>query len=180
MKLVIASDLHGSAYYTQQLKERFIREDAQQLILLGDLLYHGPRNSLPLEYDPQKVITILNSIKESILCIRGNCDSEVDQMVLEFPIMAEWGMLYLKGHRIYLVHGHKEKPKLQKGDILLHGHTHVPSLKWLADGTAYFNPGSVSIPKEDSTNSYMVYEDGIFSLCALSNGQILDTIKITK
>lgn len=178
MKLLIASDLHGSAYYTQLLKERFIDARADQLILLGDLLYHGPRNDLPLAYEPKKVIEILNSMKESILCIRGNCDSEVDQMVLDFPIMAEWGLLYLAERKIYLTHGHKDNPVLGKGDILLYGHTHIPALKCLEDGSACFNPGSVSLPKEGTKNSYMLYEDGVFSIRGILDGNVLDSIEI--
>lgn len=165
MKLLIASDIHGSAYYCRQLLEAYEEEKPDKLILLGDVLYHGPRNDLPKEYAPKEVIAMLNPMKEQILCVRGNCDTEVDQMVLEFPILADYGFLYEKGHMIFLTHGHvfneKNLPMLKKGDILLHGHTHVPVCREHEDYT-YLNPGSVSIPKENSAHSYMTYEDGLF------------------
>lgn len=165
MKYMIASDLHGSAYYCRKMLEAFENEGAKRLILLGDLLYHGPRNDLPREYAPKEVIAMLNPRKEEILCVRGNCDTEVDQMVLEFPILADYGFLYEKGHMIFITHGHvfneKNLPMLKKGDILLHGHTHVPVCREHED-YVYMNPGSVSIPKEGSAHSYMTYEDGVF------------------
>lgn len=165
MKLIIASDIHGSAYYCGKLLEAYRREGADKLILLGDILYHGPRNDLPRDYAPKEVIAMLNPMKEEILCVRGNCDTEVDQMVLEFPILADYGFLWEKGHMIFLTHGHvfneKNLPMLKKGDVLLHGHTHVPVCRE-HDDYVYMNPGSVSIPKEDSEHSYMVYEDGKF------------------
>lgn len=165
MKLLIASDIHGSAYFCRKLLEAYDREGAGKLILLGDVLYHGPRNDLPKEYAPKEVIAMLNPRKEEILCVRGNCDTEVDQMVLEFPILADYGFLYEKGRMIFLTHGHvfneKNLPMLKKGDILLHGHTHVPVCREHEE-YVYMNPGSVSIPKEGSAHSYMVYEDGRF------------------
>ena len=165
MKLVIASDIHGSAYYCRKLLERLEEEKEDRLILLGDVLYHGPRNDLPKDYAPKEVIAMLNPLKEKILCVRGNCDTEVDQMVLEFPILADYGFLYEKGRMIFLTHGHvfneKNLPMRGKGDILLHGHTHVPVCREHETYT-YLNPGSVSIPKEESAHSYMTYEDGLF------------------
>lgn len=165
MKLLIASDIHGSAFFCRQLLEAYEREGAEKLILLGDVLYHGPRNDLPKEYAPKEVIAMLNARKEEILCVRGNCDTEVDQMVLEFPILADYGFLYEKGRMIFLTHGHvfneKNLPMLKKGDILLHGHTHVPVCRE-HDTYVYMNPGSVSIPKEGSAHSYMTYENGSF------------------
>ena len=165
MKLVIASDIHGSAYYCRKLLERLEEEKEDRLILLGDVLYHGPRNDLPKDYAPKEVIAMLNPLKEKILCVRGNCDTEVDQMVLEFPILADYGFLYEKGRMIFLTHGHvfneKNLPMLGKGDILLHGHTHVPVCREHETYT-YLNPGSVSIPKEESAHSYMTYEYGLF------------------
>jgi hypothetical protein len=166
MKLLIASDIHGSAYYCRKLLEAYDREQAEKLVLLGDVLYHGPRNDLPKEYAPKEVIAMLNARKEEILCVRGNCDTEVDQMVLEFPILADYGFLYEKDHMIFLTHGHvfneKNLPMLKKGDILLHGHTHVPVCREHED-YIYMNPGSTSIPKEGSAHSYLVYEDGVFT-----------------
>lgn len=165
MKLMIASDIHGSAYYCRKLMHAYEKEKADKLLLLGDLLYHGPRNDLPRDYDPKQVIGMLNGIKEEILCVRGNCDTEVDQMVLEFPIMAEYCILYIENHMLFCTHGHRfsleEPPLLKKGDILLHGHTHVPKCMQ-QDNFLYLNPGSVSIPKEDSPRGYMILEGGRF------------------
>ena len=165
MKLLIASDIHGSAYYCRKLLEAYKKEEADKLILLGDILYHGPRNDLPEEYAPKEVIAMLNPMKQEILCVRGNCDTEVDQMVLEFPILADYGFLYERGRMIFPTHGHvfneNHLPMLKKGDILLHGHTHVPVCREHEE-YIYMNPGSVSIPKEGSEHSYMTYEDGIF------------------
>lgn len=173
MKLMIASDIHGSSYYCRLMKEVFLREKADKLLLLGDLLYHGPRNELPRDYAPKEVITILNEMKDKLLCVRGNCDSEVDQMVLEFPIMADYAIISAGGHTIYATHGHKYNednlPPLQKGDILLYGHTHIPKCV-KHENYVYINPGSVSIPKESSTNSYMVMEEQSFVWKALEDG----------
>ena len=159
MKWMIASDLHGSAYYCRKMLEAFEREGADRLFLLGDLLYHGPRNDLPREYAPKEVIPLLNGKKEKLLCVRGNCDAEVDQMVLEFPVLADYAVLPVGQRLIYATHGHiyhvKNLPPLAPGDILLHGHTHVPAWTEFGQGNLYLNPGSVSIPKENSPHSYM-------------------------
>lgn len=169
MKWLIASDIHGSWYYTKKLLEAFTREEADRLLILGDILYHGPRNDLPREYNPKKVIIELNKVKEHILAIRGNCDTEVDQMVLEFPIMAEYCVIPVcrntgETRVIYATHGHNynpnQLPPLQNKDILLNGHTHVPACIDY-DKYTYMNPGSISIPKEKSVNSYMILEDGV-------------------
>ena len=162
MKWMIASDLHGSAYYCRKMLEAFEREGADRLFLLGDLLYHGPRNDLPREYAPKEVISLLNEKKEKLLCVRGNCDAEVDQMVLEFPVLADYAVLPVGQRLIYATHGHiyhvKNLPPLAPGDVLLHGHTHVPAWTEFGQGNLYLNPGSVSIPKEDSPHSYMTLE----------------------
>ena len=162
MKWMIASDLHGSAYYCRKMLEAFEREGADRLFLLGDLLYHGPRNDLPREYAPKEVIPLLNGKKEKLLCVRGNCDAEVDQMVLEFPVLADYAVLPVGQRLIYATHGHiyhvKNLPPLVPGDVLLHGHTHVPAWTEFGQGNLYLNPGSVSIPKEDSPHSYMTLE----------------------
>lgn len=167
MKLMLASDIHGSAYYAEKMRQAYIDEKADRLILLGDLLYHGPRNDLPKDYAPKKVIEILNDIKEEILCVRGNCDTEVDQMVLDFPIMADYAVIYADGRTLYLTHGHKfnpeNPPKLKKGDCLVNGHTHIPANEDKGD-FIYINPGSVSIPKAGSGHTYMIYENGEFAL----------------
>ena len=162
MKWMIASDLPGPAYYCRKMLEAFEREGADRLFLLGDLLYHGPRNDLPREYAPKEVIPLLNGKKEKLLCVRGNCDAEVDQMVLEFPVLADYAVLPVGQRLIYATHGHiyhvKNLPPLAPGDVLLHGHTHVPAWTEFGQGNLYLNPGSVSIPKEDSLHSYMTLE----------------------
>lgn len=162
MKLMIASDIHGSAYYCGGMLDAFAREGADKLLLLGDVLYHGPRNDLPKDYAPKKVIEMLNAVKQKLLCVRGNCDTEVDQMVLDFPILADYCILYIGNRLVYATHGHnfneQKLPPLQKGDILLHGHTHVPVCREHED-YIYMNPGSVSIPKENSEHGYMLLTD---------------------
>lgn len=162
MKLLIASDLHGSAWYCEKLLELVEKEQPDKLLLLGDLLYHGPRNDLPREYDPKRVIPMLNGLKDRIIAVRGNCDAEVDQMVLEFPVLADYAVLPVGQRLIYATHGHiyhvKNLPPLAPGDVLLHGHTHVPAWTEFGQGNLYLNPGSVSIPKENSPHSYMTLE----------------------
>ena len=162
MKLVVASDIHGSALYCRKFLDCYKKENADKLILLGDILYHGPRNDLPEEYAPKKVIEMLNDIKDEILCVRGNCDTEVDQMVLKLPILADYAFLYWRDKMVFVTHGHnfnlKNLPILKKGDILLHGHTHIPACE-KTDLCTYINPGSVSIPKENSAHSYIVITD---------------------
>ena len=165
MKWMIASDIHGSAYYCSRLIEAYKTEQAERLLLLGDVLYHGPRNDLPRDYAPKKVIEMLNAMKDDIFAVRGNCESEVDQMVLQFPVLAEYALIPDGDSLIYAVHGHnyneKNLPPLHKGDILLNGHTHVPKCVE-HDDYVYMNPGSVSIPKEDSHHGYMIFEDNVF------------------
>lgn len=194
MKIMIASDIHGSAHYCRRMLDAFDREDADRLLLLGDILYHGPRNDLPEGYAPKEVIAMLNERKSQIFCVRGNCDTEVDQMVLEFPILADYCILTLDavkssgrysegdpagtdqeqtdasqrigghGHSrlIYATHGHRfnidNQPPLSDGDILLQGHTHIPSWESFGSGSICLNPGSVSIPKAGSRHSYMILE----------------------
>ncbi|MBE6618880.1 MAG: phosphodiesterase [Ruminococcaceae bacterium] len=165
MKYLIASDVHGSAYYCEKLIKALEREGADKVILLGDILYHGPRNDLPKDYAPKSVIAMLNPLKDKLLCVRGNCDSEVDQMVLNFPILAEYALLSCGEKTVFITHGHvwntENLPPMAEGDILLHGHTHVPKCIQTCNIT-YINPGSVSIPKEDSPHSYMTFENGKF------------------
>ncbi len=165
MKLLIASDIHGSLHFLEKLLSAIEKEKPEKVILLGDILYHGPRNDLPQGYNPKGVIEKLNNISSSILAVRGNCDTEVDQMVLDFPILADYSLIYYGGKMIFATHGHNfnldNPPKLSEGDILLHGHTHVPACQ-KSGAFTYINPGSVSIPKENSPNSYMIFEDGKF------------------
>ena len=162
MKLMIASDIHGSAYYCKKLIAAYESEKADKLLLLGDILYHGPRNAFPRDYNPKEVIAMLNPMKKELLCVRGNCDTEVDQMVLEFPILADYCFIELDGHTIFATHGHIHNPKnlpmLKEGDILLNGHTHIPANQNMGNYT-YMNPGSVSIPKEGSAHGYMIYDE---------------------
>ena len=165
MKILIGSDIHGSAYYCRKLLEAYQYEKADRMLLLGDLLYHGPRNDLPREYAPKEVIELLNQYRNDIFCVRGNCEAEVDQMVLAFPVLAEYAVLPIGDHVIFATHGHKfhpgNLPPLKKGDILLNGHTHVPKCEKV-EGIWYMNCGSVSIPKEQSKHSYITLEDRTF------------------
>ena len=164
MKLIIASDIHGSAYWCEQLLSAFENEDADKLVLLGDILYHGPRNDFPDDYSPKKVFAMLNAIKEKILCVRGNCDSEVDQMVLSFPMLDDYKALPLGNRTLYLTHGHlrdAQKPliPLKSGDLQVNGHFHVPTFKTLENGVLYANCGSVGLPKDGSPHSCMLLTD---------------------
>ncbi len=163
MKLMIASDIHGSAKYCGQMLAAFEREQADRLLLLGDVLYHGPRNDLPEQYEPKAVIQMLNACKSRLFCVRGNCDTEVDQMVLEFPIMADYALLPFGNRMIFATHGHHHNidhcPPFVPGDLLLHGHTHVPAWIPFGERHLYLNPGSVAIPKEGSVHSYMIMTD---------------------
>ena len=167
MKYLFASDIHGSAYYCRMLIDAYKKEKADRLILLGDLLYHGPRNDLPREYAPKEVISMLNALKNEILAIRGNCEAEVDQMVLDFPVLADYAVIFTEeGQTIYLTHGHHfniENPlPMKEGDIMIYGHTHV-ALDETRGGIRFLNPGSVSIPKQDSGHGYIILENGIFT-----------------
>ena len=178
MKLMIASDIHGSAYYCRKMLEAYDREKADKLLLLGDILYHGPRNDLPKEYAPKEVIAMLNAREQEILCVRGNCDTEVDQMVLEFPVMADYCILAIDGKTLYATHGHvynqNNLPPLCEGDILIHGHTHVLKAEQM-EGYILLNPGSVSIPKEGNPPTYAMLEDGVFSIMDF-DGNIVKSI----
>ena len=183
MKYLIASDLHGDADAVRALLAAYEREGADQLVLLGDLLYHGPRNDLPTAYRPKEVIALLNAHKEQILCVRGNCDAEVDQMVLEFPIMADYAVLTTEsGHKVYLTHGHRfhEEAPLPMGvqDLMMHGHTHVSGLTACRDGQACINPGSVSMPKNGTPKGYAVLEGDTVRLCHLQDGETYFAHKI--
>ena len=161
MKLMIASDIHGSARWCERLLEVWREEGEPRLLLLGDLLYHGPRNDLPDEYAPKRVIDMLNSVREDLLCVRGNCEAEVDQMVLSFPVMADYCALSMGDRIIYATHGHihgeTNPPPLVPGDILLCGHTHIPAFNRHENFT-YINPGSTSMPKNGSAHSYMILD----------------------
>lgn len=167
MKLMFASDIHGSAYYCRKMLEAYQAEEAGRLILLGDILYHGPRNDLPKEYAPKEVIAMLNPMKNDICAVRGNCEAEVDQMVLDFPVMADYALILYGERNLYATHGHiyneNNLPPLKNGDILIYGHTHVLKAEKREDYTL-LNPGSVSIPKEGNPPSYAILEDGLFTI----------------
>lgn len=162
MKLLIASDIHGSLKFCTELVERYREEKCDKLILLGDILYHGPRNDLPEGHNPKGVIALLNDMSDEILAVRGNCEAEVDEMVLNFNVLAEYAILYHKDRMFFLTHGHKfnprNLPKLKKGDVLFNGHTHVSKIEEIGD-FLYVNPGSVSIPKEDTPRGYIIVDD---------------------
>ena len=163
MRVLIASDIHGSALYCEKLLDAFSRKKAERLLLLGDILYHGPRNDLPDGYDPKEVAARLNACAPSILGVRGNCDAEIDQMVLAFPMMADYCLLFAGGRTFFVTHGHlfntASPPPLHSGDILLHGHTHVPCWESFGNGNLYCNPGSVALPKNDSPRGYILLTD---------------------
>ncbi len=165
MRWMIASDIHGSALYCRTMINCFKAENADRMLLLGDILYHGPRNDLPAEYAPKEVATMLNEMKNAILCVRGNCDAEVDQMMLDFPILSDYAVIETGKRFIFATHGHiynsQNLPPLKQGDILLHGHTHVP-ICIEHDGIVVMNPGSISIPKNDSYQGYITLENNLF------------------
>ena len=169
MKLIIASDIHGSAYWCGRLMDLIQKEQPHRVVLLGDLLYHGPRNDLPRDYAPKKVIPMLSALADRILAVRGNCEAEVDQMVLPFPCMADYALLEADGLQLYLTHGHLKNPDnlppLTPGTVFLSGHTHV-KIDETRNGIRCLNPGSVSIPK-DGSHSCLIFEDGNFRFCTL-------------
>lgn len=179
MKCMIVSDIHGSYDDLKRVMDIFEEEQMDQLILLGDLLYHGPRNPLPEGYHPQNVIQLLNQYKDKIVAVRGNCDAEVDQMVLDFPIRADYTQLFIDGHRFFVTHGHlynkDQLPLLNKGDVLMYGHFHVPIAE-VKDDIYIFNPSSISLPKQ-GVKSYGVYENHQLSIYSLEK-ELIKYIKI--
>ena len=178
MKLMIASDLHGSAFFVKKLMDRMEAEQPDKLLLLGDLLYHGPRNALPEEYSCPSVADQLNAIKEKIVAVRGNCDSEVDQMVLEFPIMADYALMEVNGRTLFLTHGHlfnaDMPPLLKAGDLLLNGHFHTPCCREMEGGATYVNCGSISLPKDSTPHSYILIDGNTLYFKDLETGGIFD------
>lgn len=185
MKIMVASDIHGSAYYCRKLLEAFDASGADRLWILGDILYHGPRNDLPREYGPKAVVEMLGSYKDRIYAVRGNCDTEVDQMVLPFPIMADYGLLSVEGKALYATHGHvfhpDHLPPMQEGDALLYGHTHLLRAERLVvEGIGQItvlNPGSVSLPKGGNPATYGILEDGVFSIRTFE-GDVVEQIDL--
>lgn len=180
MKYMFASDIHGSAYYGKKMLEAYEKEMADRLILLGDLLYHGPRNDLPRDYAPKQVIAMLNEYKDQLYVVRGNCDAEVDQMVLQFPIMADYCVILDQERTIYCSHGHvyheDNLPPMKNGDIFIHGHTHVLRAE-KKDNYTILNPGSVSIPKEGNIPTYATLENGLFRILGFE-GEIVKELQL--
>lgn len=166
MKLLIASDIHGSLKYAKALAKACENSSFDALVLLGDLLYHGPRNALPEEYAPAEVAALLNSIALRKIAVRGNCDSEVDQMLLDFPMLSDYAVIFDGSRALYCTHGHGKSPdappELNEGDVLLTGHTHIPTNEKRGCFLAV-NPGSVSIPKAGSRHGALIYEGGSFA-----------------
>lgn len=176
MKLMFASDIHGSALWCEKMILAYRAEGAEKLCLLGDILYHGPRNVLPEGHDPKGVISMLNALKEEIICVRGNCDTEVDQMVLDFPVLADYALICAEGHTFFLTHGHHYNPvnlpPLKRGDVLINGHTHIFRAEFV-NGVHCLNDGSVSLPKENNPHSYMVYQNGEFTIKDFEGRELL-------
>jgi putative phosphoesterase len=178
MKLLIVSDIHGDLDSLTKVVDAFENENADKILLLGDLIYHGPRNDLPPTYNPKQVINLLNEKRDYLLAVRGNCDTEVDQMVLDFPILADYICICLDGLTIYATHGHKynvDTPlPFRKGEILLHGHTHLLCCQPFGDENIYLNPGSVALPKGNNPRSYMIYENRCFTIKNFDGDIILE------
>lgn len=180
MKIFVMSDIHGSSYFLKKALEAYKKEEAKYILILGDELYHGPRNPLPLEYNPKEVTDILNNYKDKIIAVRGNCDSEVDQMMLQYPILGDYSTIFLKEKRIFVTHGHvyseENLPNICEGDIFMYGHTHLP-VAYEKDGIYRLNPGSISLPKGGNVNSYGILEDNYFCIKSL-DGDIIKEIEI--
>jgi putative phosphoesterase len=178
MKLLICSDIHGDLDSCRAVFDKFEYEGCDKILILGDLLYHGPRNDLPKTYAPKAVIELLNENRDKIISVRGNCDTEVDQMVLKLPILADYAYLELDGLSVFATHGHHHNtetpPPLRKGEILLHGHTHIPVCIPFGNENYYLNPGSISIPKGGFKQSYMVYENRCFTVKSIDGEVILE------
>ena len=181
MKLFICSDIHGDYGSAKRAVDIFEKEGCDKFIVLGDLLYHGPRNDLPATYAPKKVIELLNGIKDKILTVRGNCDAEVDGMVLDFPVLTPKRSITADGVKMLLTHGHKYNsttpPTMKKGEIMLHGHTHVAKIEKFGDENISINPGSVAIPKDGTGGSYIIYENRVFTAYSF-NGDVIFDIKV--
>jgi putative phosphoesterase len=175
MKLLIVSDIHGDLDSLTKVVDAFENENADKILLLGDLIYHGPRNDLPPTYNPKQVINLLNEKRDYLLAVRGNCDTEVDQMVLDFPILADYALLSLDGLSVFATHGHHHNtqtpPPLREGEILLHGHTHVSCAIPFGNENLYINPGSASIPKENTPRGYIIIDENEVSFKTLDGSE---------
>lgn len=177
MKYFVISDIHGSSFYLKKAMDRFEKENADFILILGDILYHGARNDLPEGYNPKEVIEILNRKAEIIMAVRGNCESEVDQMVLDFPVNTVYSNMVIGGKRLFITHGHiynqKNTVKMPDNSCFLSGHTHILRAERI-DGIHYLNPGSVSIPKNNNPHSYAILEDHKFTVKTLDGDIILE------
>ena len=175
MKIFVASDIHGSAYYCKKMISCIEKEKPDKIIFLGDILYHGPRNDLPYEYNPKEVIKLLNSLDYSIVSVRGNCDSEVDLMVSKFPIINELSLISLDNLDIYLTHGHiyNENNWNKENSILIYGHLHIPFIKE-KNNSLFINPGSISLPKENNKPSYLIYDNKKFTIFDINDNIIAE------
>ena len=180
MKIFFISDIHGSLFFLKKGLECYKKEEANYIVVLGDVLYHGPRNPLPRDYNPQAVASLLNEYKDKIIAVRGNCDSEVDQMLIEYPMMSDYSILLYNDRRLFLTHGHiyneSNLPNLVENDVLVHGHTHIPVAK-KHNKIHVLNPGSVSLPKENNPNSYAILKDNLFQIKDLQ-GTVIKEIKL--
>ena len=178
MKIIFCSDIHGMATTLQRFLQHMEQLSPDKLIILGDVLYHGPRNGVPSLYDPPQVVKLLNAKKNLISAVRGNCDAEVDQMLLEFPIMSDYAELLCEEKQFFLTHGHlwneNRLPPLSSGAVLAHGHTHIPVNKTLPNGITIFNPGSLSLPKEGMPQSFGFYDGKVLTVRKLDDGSIMD------
>ncbi|MGN7764042.1 phosphodiesterase [Paenibacillus sp. 22594] len=180
MKLMFISDIHGSLHWLEQALLKAEEEQPHTLVVLGDFLYHGPRNPLPDGYDPQGVAARLNAYGKSLVAVRGNCDAEVDQMLLQFPMMGDYVLILHEGRKIYATHGHgfsiDNLPQLTPGDVFIQGHTHLPVAD-VKEGITVLNPGSISLPKENHPNSYAILENGDFIIKDFA-GNVVKQIKL--
>ena len=177
MKILFFSDVHGSPESLELLLKRIEAFAPDHLVLLGDALYHGPRNPLKPDYAPKQTADLLNSVKDKLTAVRGNCDSEVDQMMLDYPMMSDYAALLADGHRFFLTHGHHwnpgQLPPLGSGDVLCYGHTHIPQAERITDDLTAFNPGSLSLPKGGYAASYGIYENNTLTVLELESGKII-------
>lgn len=178
MKLLVISDIHGSLFYLKKILNIFEKNSYDKILILGDELYHGPRNPLPKEYNPKEAAELLNRYKNKIIAVRGNCDSEVDQMVLDFPITADYNMILWENKKIFMTHGHiyniDNSLLLENGDILIYGHFHIPMIQ-RKEGKIFLNPGSISLPKENNSNSFGVFENGNFYIKDMEENILMET-----
>ena len=182
MKYLLFSDIHGCLPALEKVLDFFEAEHCDMMCIMGDIINYGPRNRIPEGIDPKGIVERLNALADKIIAVRGNCDAEVDQMVLEFPIMADYMALFLEGRMIFVTHGHvfneENLPNFNAGDVLIHGHTHVRAAANRGD-YFFLNPGSMALPKGDGIHSYMVYEDGVFTTKDM-DGAVLETLDIRR